>query len=616
MIKFPQKGVPIVQAPKGNLQGSLWSTFNIDLKSNPGRIRLGDKLNTITTSADDADLGTPVAFVMFAGAWWAICGTRIFRGDSSSSTLGETFTEDSSTGAQTDYTVEFSDLALFNDRLWATTGDGLYSKGGYNSTWVLRDDINPNIVHKMTYFQQTDRLYYVDRGSRISSIDINNVAANTSGSYHLQITDSDDRRIATMTSNSSAIYISMPASGASDTSVVNPENRGIVGIWDGISPQLTTQITLDSSGIMAMAVKDDIVYGVDTRGRFLKFNGYGFEEIGRLPFNLSHPIRAMELDSGSSISRHIHYNGLVVTDDNTLLALINGRLPSNSDPLLAENVPSGIWECDLATGSVTHKHSLSYKNHQSSTITDFGQYQIQVAGALALQRHERGFSSVGRTNIICGATVFSDNGSPSGGTATELPAIFLSSAKGNSSYTSEGEKRGYFVTTWIDSNDIQDTWQKLGIKHRKYLDSDDKIVVKYRTTEADPVYADITWTSTTTFTTTTDISNYWTSGTGGEVEIILGTGSGTCAHITSIVNNAGTYTVTIDEIATGVTTGTAKARFQAWTKIAALTQQNLESEVNALGVSSERIQFKVVMHFTGDGEFHEMQVSNTPHIKL
>ncbi len=142
--------------------------------------------------------------------------------------------------------------------------------------------------------------------------------------------------------------------------------------------------------------------------------------------------------------------------------------------------------------------------------------------------------------------------------------------------------------------------------------------MKYRVNEEEPVYATITWTSTTTFTTTTDVTAYGPNAAGfngtqgGEVEIIQGTGGASCAHITNIVNNAGTYTVTLETAITGVT-GTAKARFQKWIKLNPEAIGQVKSyEQQSIGANNVRIQIKGCLTFTGNGEFYKLaMVSNT-----
>lgn len=176
-------------------------------------------------------------------------------------------------------------------------------------------------------------------------------------------------------------------------------------------------------------------------------------------------------------------------------------------------------------------------------------------------------------------------------------------------------KKGYFVTTWFFSQEVQDKWERLWATFRKLLTANDSIVFKYRINEVEPLYADITWVNTTSFTTTTNPTAYWTAGVGGEVEVLRGTGSGSCAHITGIVNNAGTYTVTLDTAITGVTTGTAKVRFQSWVRLnPIITSQVKAWEQLAIGASNTRIQIKGCFTFTGNGEFYRAALFSNPDI--
>ncbi len=159
------------------------------------------------------------------------------------------------------------------------------------------------------------------------------------------------------------------------------------------------------------------------------------------------------------------------------------------------------------------------------------------------------------------------------------------------------------------------------MSYRQFLDASDNIVLKYRSTEETPVQGTITWVNTTSFTVANsvcDVSQYWTSGVGGEVEILQGVGSGLCAHITNAVLAGGTWTVTIDETATGATTTTAIARFQKWIKI--FPVESLTSPRNwaqfAIGTdSTPRIQVKMCFTYTGQGEFYKAILTSNEDIK-
>ena len=503
----------------------------------------------------------------------------------------------------------YSDLAVFNSLLWMTTNTKLYSRDGYSSPFVEVDTLTSSACHKMCYFKQFNRLYYVADGQNIYSIDSSNVIADGGDDYSINLGDLETTGIiSTMVATPGSIFIgTLRANNASNCA----ETQGVIYEWDGISAQATTLYELPTAGVISMLYHEGLAYAVDTEGRILKQKGYSFSEIGRLP--ITRILGIIATIGSTSEPRFIHMNGFVATKNNTLLLNINNKMDDASRSSL-ENMQSGIWEFDLNTNNFTHRQSYTYKSMSSSTITDYGQNTINVVGALKLNTLNNIFAdtSAGRSTLVCGATYYTD-------ATSSASAIFIDSPASPDTDT-EGQKRGYFVTTWFNSNEIQDKWSRIWVVYRRFLDSSDKIICKYRLNEEDPVRATITWTSTTTFTTTTDVSAYaptaspFNGTTGGEVEIIRGTGGGSSTHISDISESGGTYTVTLDTAVTGVT-GTAIARFQKWVKVfPEATGQVLSYEQMSIGDSNTRVQIKVVMEFTGDDEFHKFVLTSNEDI--
>lgn len=604
----PRARVPYLQTNRSDDLGSLWSTKGLDFQSNLGAMRLAQKLETVRTTADDADLGTPTAFQYFDDRWFAICGTRVFKNTSES--LVGTFSEDASTGAQTNYDSEYSDLEIFNGRLWSTTATTLYSKASGSGTgdWTSRDTLDSNDVHKLKYFKKLDRLYFADGDVKVSSIDTSDVVANTAGDPYFINLGTTGGTITTMDATSQYLWIGRTAVTNSATGL------GITGTivqWDGISAQATNEYVLPAGGCRAITVLNDIPYAVDSEGRILKYTGYGFEEIARFPLVRTQSLSATVM--GSSVGHGVHFNGFKPTKNNTLLVLLNNLTETSTDSI-KENMPSGIWEVDLATGNFTHRYSFHLKAWNSSTITDFGQNRIYIGGALTVNTLQSDSSS-GRPSLVCGASYYTSATVTTSGIFVDSPA--------DSTSNNEGQKKGYFVTTWFYSDEIVDKWIRLWSTFKRFGTSTDGIVYKYRLVEEDPIEATITWVNTTSFTTTTDITAYGPTATGfdgttgGEVEGTQGTGSGACVHITNISEAGGTYTVTVDEAVTGVTTGTAKARFQKWIKLnPSVTGQVNSWSQHLIGGSNVRIQIKGVLSFTGDGEFFKLAIFSNEDIKI
>lgn len=585
MIIIPNRETRVLrQLNKGKVLGDLWASFNLDLRSDLGDIKVSPRMKIADSTTNEANMGLPVAFRHFNERLFTIAGTRVFYADTSQ-IPNSVWTEDTETGAKTTYSALYSDMELFNGSLYTTTVDELMKKTGGLNTWSEIDSAfaSETTPHPLCYFKRHDRLYYVD-SDFIASIDTSDVIS--SGSYEIDLNISWRETITCMEASASSIFIgTVVPSSASDSG----DLRGAVYEWDGISSTITRKYTLDSEGVLAMYVKNDVPYIVDTRGILRQYTGNSFEEIGRLPYKDVLPYNNTTTGNG----RFINPNGLISTKENTFLVLVNNLLGDNSGSIL-ENIPSGIWEWSEENGFI-HKYSLGYTT--DTTITDYGQNRVSDVGALfEFNRYNTSASRNGR--FIAGATYYTN------ATSTNS-AIFYDDTNNTL------QKYGYFVTTWMLSSGLQETWKKIAAKYRQFLDSEDKIIVKYRTREATPIYATTTWTLTNQFTTTTDLSSY----VGYEVEVIQGTGSGKTAHITT-VSGSGTYTVTLDEDFAGVS-GTAKVRVQNWKKLFVVNDQTTESKIETLpNIHSERIQVKCCMQFTGEDELHELAIIKSQHTKL
>lgn len=614
IFNFPQKNqsYTYLQTNRGDDLGSLWSSFNLEFQNNLGTMQLGTKMEVNTSTEDDADLGLPVAFKYFDARMWAICGTRVFKNTGAPITA---YVEDASTGASTAYSADVSDLEVFNGELVATGTSNIFTKasnGAGTGAWTSRGVVGAGQSHKLAYFKKFNRIYWLAAGQQVRSADTAWTIA-TSGDYFLSLQNSIGV-VSTLVATSQSLWIGtvrLYNSAAGDNSIA----RASIFEWDGISAQPTQEYKIDAQGIVAMAVDDDIPYAIDSNGVLLEFTGSSFKEIGRLPLTKD----LLNNATYSENTRFIHPNGLISTKNATFKVLV-GNIIGNSATSIPENLASGIWEFSTDFG-FTHNSSLNYKTKNSSTVTDFGQNKISLAGAL-VNSNLYSNSSSGRSTLTCGATYFTD-------ASTTTNAIFIDAPIGIAAGSTEGQKKGYFITSWINSVEVEDKWTRLWAVYKKFLSATDSMVFKYRLYEEDPIYATITWVSNQVFTTTTDVTAYgptasgFNGTSGGEVEIIQGQGSGSCTHIASITFLAGTYTVMLDNpiLTSGSPTGTAKARFQKWIKLfPEITGQVKSWEQMAIGANNPRCQIKGCLTFTdGDtniNEFHKMAIFSNSDIKI
>lgn len=160
------------------------------------------------------------------------------------------------------------------------------------------------------------------------------------------------------------------------------------------------------------------------------------------------------------------------------------------------------------------------------------------------------------------------------------------------------DSRGIAITPKLESDGSHDTQKTLTLKFKPLVEDEDKIIVKYRTTDNTlPDYRTVDldstarfteqWVDGNTFTSTHDLSML---SAGNEVEIVAGRGAGHIAHITSITENAGTYTVNLDETIPSVTAGDKlRAIYSNWKKANVISVSDPD---NANGYKTIRIDKK------------------------
>ena len=176
-----------------------------------------------------------------------------------------------------------------------------------------------------------------------------------------------------------------------------------------------------------------------------------------------------------------------------------------------------------------------------------------------------------------------------------------------SSVTPYLENRGYFVTPRLYLNSITEQIPKIYIKHEP-LDLNDSIIVKAKrieifnlpTTSPNAMSGDeIVWTSTTTGTTNTDLSEAMTAFDAGvelELELTAGVGAGQMVKITGLTESSGTYTITVADEIIGVSVG-LRSHFivENWEYFDSVTYSTQKEGVFEVSIARESsaIQFKI-----------------------
>lgn len=556
----------------GDFFPELNSTFNIDLTDEQGKLKISPRM-LINTKDTDADLGVPSAFAYNdnISKWMAICNTAIFLGGNSPS---DAFVQDTATDSPTIGNSR-ADLTVFNisgnDRA-VVVSDNVYVMDSDGSDWdtvgstvVGNAGGAPGIVFKGYY-------YYCVSRTVMNSVNSSLVA----GTYSLDTNDYS-QFINCGTKNSDYIWLGTLANPGVQFSLVYK--------WNGSATSVTSIYEIPARGVLAMCVLNNTPYLIDSEGTLRKFNGGGFYEIARLPFDnkkiLPNPIGT------SSLNRMVHFNGMIADDDRILIN-VNA---SYADGTLDENVPSGWW-CYTELNGLHHLSSPSlWENGVSSSETDFGAMKISQVGAIAKAKHA---VTADNGSILAGYQYYTD-------ATTKHEAIFFNDLNDTK------KKYGSFTSYWMKTDSLKENWTDVCLGLKKLLNSTDRVNIKWRQSKSVSAEYTGTWTSTTTFTVSSDLSAY----EGYEIEVLNGVGAGKASHISSASYSNPTTTVTVDETYAGAT-GTFIFRLQQWTKLATFTDQTDEIPVFGIETSASRkIQLKICVECTGKFELDEIIVNNS-----
>lgn len=251
---------------------------------------------------------------------------------------------------------------------------------------------------------------------------------------------------------------------------------------------------------------------------------------------------------------------------------------------LAETIADAIagTAIDLTTTGNNAQDIIFFPN------VDFGQYFITKGTALQVIDRPVAYPQYG-IDFIWGSELATRNNSTLNGyLGTVSPTV---------------ESRGYFITPKIYSKDVTDVFNHVDLKFSPFTSGLDKIIIKYRTQDdkRDTISFEdgswsATWTSSTTFTSTeTELAD---TIVGDEIEILRGAAAGLLAHIDAISENAGTYTITIDETYDNYAAGDA-SYFVArnWIKWETIEYGDSNAEqcfiFDQIGKSGKFIQLKV-----------------------
>lgn len=587
MINIPKE---TILKPTGlsEILGDVVETFNLDLSSNYGAIRTTRMKRVIDSSEGEVASGIRVAaaFEKFQDDYYFVTDDFVYKAED---VLSNDFIREQGIDRPNGQTsVSVSDLAVFNEALYVSGNDEVMKKTGIGANEGWDTPITSGLTAGTPHLMETygDLLYITDNFVEVKSITTSDVVNTTTSTLDLGL-DNTQWTITMLKAATDRLWIGL---------LNTVTGKGRVYQWDGETENTPTDYIELEAGVMAGTIFNNIPYVFDSNGKLLGLSGRSFTEVARVFKKTDVTFNGTDTLVNN---RFIHPNGMTVTDYGTILIFFSNEITILNTENKEWTIPSGIYEYDPNIG-LYHKHSISYSSVDNTMLTDYGQQSLvrDDVGAVYFDRSsQKDLTDNG--NIVCGARYYIDDD-----VLNARYGIFIDDTLDTT------QKYGYFITTKLFSNQIADTWKKIYAIYKKFQDSGDKISIKYRTEDDEPTVADITWINNSSFTSTTDLSEY---NEGDEVQVIQGTGSGKLAHIDTITESGGTYTLTLNDSFTGAN-GTAKCLVSKWKLAGEITSEHSEQwkALPITGNVNPYIQFKVGMQFTGKNELYKIRTVNEP----
>lgn len=523
---FPQQDKQFIQPNNGRLLGNVFMTRNVNFVQ-PGIVSLSPRTKYVYTGDSDADFEDVCAIVYgkFDGStfkYYYVTNNDIFE---SASNL-TSFTQ--ATGSPA--TSNNSDAVAFNGGMYVTVSANLssYIAGTWVNSLFSLDSAYP---HPLCVSASNNLLIGDGNIMRFRT------AAGTNSVTGENMVFASNNEIRWIRLIAGEHWVGTRNTTGGDVSVFRFASEG------STDPDFEYKIQ-GATWAMAGEGVNGVLHVVTNDGRLMRFNGAGFTEAARFPIYQKILESNLILYNNFSVWFNLCQRGMAVVDGK-LHINIDVNMQDSSASFYFPELPGGIWCYDEGVG-LYHKYGAS--SFQSEN--DFCQTYIARPGAImamTLNPASIPASATGGT-LLYGIR-------PYGATQAASPYLLGS--------VTTGENRGVIGTPRLESGEVAEAWKYVWVKHRKLFDSTDKIAVKYKTEDRDavPFYVsgngNMSWTSTTSFTTTS--TSFSAAERGDEVTVLSGNGAGASSHISEISFANPTYTVTLDEAIPGVSNGNSGA---------------------------------------------------------
>lgn len=524
--KTPNSLKQFIQSNVGDYQGNLWSTFNIDLDTQPGVIRTSKKLQRVL-SPDDFGDDIVQAISIYNTYYYSVTDDRVSRCVTSDDpTLNASWSDVATFNAE-DLGKE-TDAVNFEGLFLISTGTDVMSWDGTtkdNDWWTSSTGggagtpLTSGQPHIMEVLRTGNDTLFVTDGSDVRYVNLE--------AGHTTIALEANQTAVSLTPSLDRMWVG--------TLTNSEENAFVYEIQVG-NDAASSAYPVAGRAALAMFTYRNTPFVITERGYIQAFNGAGFQTVSQFPWATESKV--MEDARPGTIaqqsdSRAIHPKGVRVDGKYAYIFVNTNDEYSNPADILNSRSFSGVWVLDLETYSLTHRYSLATETNE------YGYAEVTRSAPILL-------TNIPNTRIMVGGEI-SNADANRGGLWME----------------SDDTPQGFFTTVRHESESIADTFESFTVK-ADTLDATDSVTIKSKTATLStyPVSLDdVTWLDASAFTTTASLTNVEV---GDEVFILSGHGAGNLLTITDI-SGTNTKTVTTDGTI-GVLNELSDVQIENWKK--------------------------------------------------
>jgi hypothetical protein len=516
-FEFPDKG-SISKMNKGEAYGSLHSSYAVDYSTEKGRILNSPSCLNVFDESDSASFDdVMVGIEGFNSRWWGVADVMFRSATSSIDDPTDTWALDTATAtpASSHLLASMCTFSVSGTKgLYMSYGGDIFRTNSVGSSWsswwqgtLAQATLSSNTLNVIGV-GPTGYLYILEDGNEVYSVSSTGTVDKTgNGTLDFSATE---YFFTSMEFTSNRMWL-----GGRDLLT----GKSVVAEWDMSFDESTPNrvYRLSAHGVVSIVIWDDSPVLMLTDGSMRFYNGSTFYK--KDGANLPPPptgytyygdqVSVSGFDWEETI---MHPKGSDIIDDLPHF-LINPKLEQTGSAVIPQNLiaTAGVYCYDPEIGL-------------------YNRFPIERIGAT---------SGFGATPIGTGKTgVLKSTYSAS--------TKFLASAEFSQNGTNKAVLFGSDNSLTLAAR----SWFE--ILSTRFKNSADRILIKYRLSKSStlPKPADVTWVSTTQFTSTdTDFANVVV---GDMVMPYTGNGSGCTAHVSAISYSNPTYTVTLDEAVTGV----------------------------------------------------------------